>query len=62
MTDRPESNGPSEKKEFSDLSMTRVECPKCGATWIDGQHYWSCLLYTSPSPRDKRQSRMPSSA
>ena len=28
--------------------------------------YWShsetCLLYTSPSPRDKRQSRMPSSA
>ena len=25
------------------------------------QHY-NCLLYTSPSPRDKRQSRMPSSA
>ena len=24
--------------------------------------YWFCLLYTSPSPRDKRQSRMPSSA
>ena len=24
--------------------------------------FWSCLLYTSPSPRDKRQSRMPSSA
>ena len=23
---------------------------------------WHCLLYTSPSPRDKRQSRMPSSA
>ena len=23
---------------------------------------WGCLLYTSPSPRDKRQSRMPSSA
>ena len=23
---------------------------------------WICLLYTSPSPRDKRQSRMPSSA
>ena len=26
----------------------------------DGDHH--CLLYTSPSPRDKRQSRMPSSA
>ena len=24
--------------------------------------YGTCLLYTSPSPRDKRQSRMPSSA
>ena len=27
----------------------------------EGQSYL-CLLYTSPSPRDKRQSRMPSSA
>ena len=25
-------------------------------------HNMGCLLYTSPSPRDKRQSRMPSSA
>ena len=23
---------------------------------------WNCLLYTSPSPRDMRRSRMPSSA
>ena len=27
-----------------------------------GEVFLSCLLYTSPSPRDKRQSRMPSSA
>ena len=27
-----------------------------------GQWSYGCLLYTSPSPRDKRQSRMPSSA
>ena len=27
-----------------------------------GYQAWACLLYTSPSPRDKRQSRMPSSA
>ena len=26
------------------------------------RYYWSCLLYTSPSPRDQRGSRMPSSA
>ena len=24
--------------------------------------YWACLLYTSPSPRDRTRSRMPSSA
>ena len=24
--------------------------------------YWDCLLYTSPSPRDRQKSRMPSSA
>ena len=30
----------------------------CGS----GPLYLFCLLYTSPSPRDKRQSRMPSSA
>ena len=27
-----------------------------------GFMHYPCLLYTSPSPRDKRQSRMPSSA
>ena len=30
--------------------------------YIDGNRDDVCLLYTSPSPRDKRQSRMPSSA
>ena len=29
---------------------------------ILGKTFYTCLLYTSPSPRDKRQSRMPSSA
>ena len=28
----------------------------------DKAAHTTCLLYTSPSPRDKRQSRMPSSA
>ena len=27
-----------------------------------GMHLGGCLLYTSPSPRDKSRSRMPSSA
>ena len=33
-----------------------------GPTHQPIEHLTSCLLYTSPSPRDKRQSRMPSSA
>ena len=28
----------------------------------DSTNLWTCLLYTSPSPRDQRGSRMPSSA
>ena len=34
-----------------------LECARNTAEW-----FTNCLLYTSPSPRDKRQSRMPSSA
>ena len=36
--------------------LTRIINVPYNAIWI------ICLLYTSPSPRDKRQSRMPSSA
>ena len=32
------------------------------AEWFTTAPAKACLLYTSPSPRDKRQSRMPSSA
>ena len=33
--------------------------------WVDDPEAWAgdlCLLYTSPSPRDRQKSRMPSSA
>ena len=36
--------------------------PTVHANWRYFELYDTCLLYTSPSPRDKRQSRMPSSA
>ena len=36
------------------LSLARAEPPKSGLA--------PCLLYTSPSPRDRQKSRMPSSA
>ena len=35
---------------------------KEGDIILFGKWSGTCLLYTSPSPRDKRQSRMPSSA
>src|SRR5665213_3517963 len=28
--------------------------------WFGLQYYYACLLYTSPSPRDRQTSRMPS--
>ena len=31
-------------------------------SWMDLERYKCCLLYTSPSPRDRQKSRMPSSA
>ena len=34
----------------------------CFYKYIGDQVMWSCLLYTSPSPRDRGCSRMPSSA
>ncbi len=27
-------------KELSDLSLSRKECPKCGAVWINGNNIW----------------------
>src|SRR5665213_3361707 len=29
---------------------------------VGNELLWTCLLYTSPSPRDRQKSRMPSSA
>ena len=36
--------------------------PPATGPGVSYNHLRTCLLYTSPSPRDKRQSRMPSSA
>ena len=40
------------------MAPTRYEA----VALIDRYRYLSCLLYTSPSPRDRTRSRMPSSA
>ena len=47
------------------LDMYNAVCkvkPEVGEGVSIEDDVYSCLLYTSPSPRDKRQSRMPSSA
>ena len=40
----------------------KVKMMKKMSSMLAGGLFNVCLLYTSPSPRDKRQSRMPSSA
>ena len=42
------------------LEQAIQKMPPPGADMV--KYKIPCLLYTSPSPRDKRQSRMPSSA
>lgn len=32
-------------RETSDLSLERIECPKCGAIWLNGQHIWGGTGY-----------------
>ena len=44
------------------LKMIPVDAIECFFSENKGTYIHTCLLYTSPSPRDKRQSRMPSSA
>ena len=51
-------------EECGPISSSGISQPPVAATFV--RAIWekdkTCLLYTSPSPRDKRQSRMPSSA
>ena len=53
--------GPGCGDKSCTLSNARLACP----TWVDMSNWKggdTCLLYTSPRPRDRTRSRMPSSA
>ena len=57
---------PSAPAVLDELNV-RIECrdpqgERCPERDLELEIYRSCLLYTSPSPRDQRGSRMPSSA
>ena len=48
--------------EVQEMEQLYLELAKLSVKFAELDEEGSCLLYTSPSPRDKRQSRMPSSA
>ena len=51
-----------ERKKFRDKRMQTAAEGKQAPLLVDCPWLYSCLLYTSPSPRDRTRSRMPSSA
>ena len=50
--------------KYKKLGKSGIEVSEIGfGAWTIALNWWgNCLLYTSPSPRDQRGSRMPSSA
>ena len=47
------------------IGKTSINADGFGLAWYQGREtpcVYNCLLYTSPSPRDVEESRMPSSA
>ena len=57
-------HGPGALEHFHAASATPddVVASVLALTFATGTRYILCLLYTSPSPRDRTRSRMPSSA
>ena len=47
-----------ETKEQAEAILSKLGIPSSVAINM----FYNCLLYTSPSPRDRQKSRMPSSA
>ena len=62
--DNSDSGSINTSDYFSSGNFVLVGVPGAFTPTCHLQHFpgYVCLLYTSPSPRDKRQSRMPSSA
>ena len=56
-----ENENPDSESQMSEKKFLIVPNQGGLTLELDGQTYF-CLLYTSPSPRDQRGSRMPSSA
>ena len=50
------------KREEISQYQSETDCEKCNGMRLKDEALCVCLLYTSPSPRDRTRSRMPSSA
>ena len=67
-TDNILEYGKSDLSRFYVNSLGKIYGKTLGAGWsgykdfVSKVEYGTCLLYTSPSPRDRTRSRMPSSA
>ena len=60
---RPFIHGPNMSEELGVVGIPHIfYIDANGNIEFDRKGIWTCLLYTSPSPRDQRGSRMPSSA
>ena len=63
---RHEASNHEPKSTLKRLSgvLTKKHANQCQhpGYWKNNPDLYSCLLYTSPSPRDREKSRMPSSA
>jgi UDP-N-acetylglucosamine 2-epimerase/N-acetylmannosamine kinase len=55
-------DGRKRGKNVIDCDYNKEEIKNAIKKHLKHGHYKSCLLYTSPSPRDRQKSRMPSSA
>ena len=53
---------PPDDVEAAALDNDVATLVSLGLRLADIERLWGCLLYTSPSPRDRQKSRMPSSA
>ena len=56
----PRASRPNPAASVTDLVLNDAERRQSGA--LMRINHVGCLLYTSPSPRDRQKSRMPSSA
>ena len=54
--------GPEKRANAEEVRLREIIREELYLQLVNAWPTTSCLLYTSPSPRDKRQSRMPSSA